>query len=168
MADMGRTSMAEKAAEVYAVAERWFAKTTDWVKFFDKVMGKEGAVGTFFPDKEQQALFRTTEEYAAIQQMIAKLREKEDEKKRPKDPTRMITVRLPASLHAALLAEAKGHTTSVNKLCISKLLQLIDDELVPSDRTAMLRGNASVRETAHSPRRQRTRPVTSESDAATE
>lgn len=163
--------MSERAAEVYAVAKREFAKKPHWVTFFNKVMGTEGAVGTVFPDKKQQALFRTTEEYVAIQQMIAKLREKENEdekKKRPKQTTRMITVRLPASLHAALAAEAKGLETSVNKLCISKLLQLIDNELVPTDRTAMLRGNTVVRDADHPHRRQRARPVTSESDAPTE
>ena len=42
--------------------------------------------------------------------------------------TRVITVRLPESLHEALKAEAVDHKTSMNKLCISKLLQALIDE----------------------------------------
>jgi hypothetical protein len=45
----------------------------------------------------------------------------------------VITVRLPKSLHEALRHEAHNHKTSMNKLCISKLLQVIADDLVPSD-----------------------------------
>jgi len=40
---------------------------------------------------------------------------------------------LPKSMHEALKDEAKQHGTSMNKLCISKLLQVVDDELVPTE-----------------------------------
>lgn len=156
MSELSRGSMEEKAAEVYAVAERLFAKKPDWVTLFNKVMGTEGAAAAAFPEKEDLAMFKATQEYAAIQQMIAKLREKEieqEKKKRPKQVTKMITVRLPESVHAALAVEAQKRQTSVNKLCISKLLQLIDNELVPEDKTAMLRGTAPGREAARERRR---------------
>jgi len=42
------------------------------------------------------------------------------------DATRVITVRLPKSLHLALKAEAHDRHTSMNQLCIAKLLQAID------------------------------------------
>ena len=45
----------------------------------------------------------------------------------------MITVRLPKSLHESLRAEAHEKRTSMNKLCISKLLQFIDTDLVPTE-----------------------------------
>jgi predicted HicB family RNase H-like nuclease len=48
----------------------------------------------------------------------------------------VITVRLPKSLHESLRAEAHDRRTSMNKLCISKLLQVIDDELVPAEMAA--------------------------------
>ncbi len=41
-------------------------------------------------------------------------------------PTRVITVRLPRSLHEALKDEAKNRSTSLNQLCVAKLLQVID------------------------------------------
>jgi hypothetical protein len=44
---------------------------------------------------------------------------------------KVITVRLPMSVHDALKEEAHAHKTSVNQLCISKLVQLIDNEFIP-------------------------------------
>ena len=41
-------------------------------------------------------------------------------------------MRIPQSLHDALKIEAYEHRTSINKLCISKLLQYIDADHVPS------------------------------------
>ena len=49
------------------------------------------------------------------------------------EPTRVITVRLPKSLHESLRDEAYEHRTSMNKLCISKLLQFIDGQQVPPE-----------------------------------
>ena len=41
--------------------------------------------------------------------------------------------RLPKSLHESLRHEAHERKTSMNQLCISKLLQIIDEKLVPND-----------------------------------
>ena len=60
--------------------------------------------------------------------MVASLRTRKDGG-RKNQRTRVITLRLPESLHESLKAEAADHNTSMNKLCISKLLQvLIEDE----------------------------------------
>ena len=48
------------------------------------------------------------------------------------EPTRVITVRIPQCLHDALRIEAFEHRTSMNKLCISKLLQFVDADNVPT------------------------------------
>ena len=68
-----------------------------------------------------------------IQQMVAKLRERSSEPQDSREPTRVITVRLPKSLHESLRAEAHDRKTSMNKLCISKLLQIVDETLVPTE-----------------------------------
>ena len=49
----------------------------------------------------------------------------------------MVTVRIPRSLHEALRVEAHEHRTSMNKLCISKLLQFIDDGWSPAETSGM-------------------------------
>ncbi len=43
------------------------------------------------------------------------------------EPTRVITVRLPRSLHLALKDEAQARGTSMNQLCIVKLVQALDE-----------------------------------------
>ena len=48
----------------------------------------------------------------------------------------MITVRLPKSMHEYLRTEAHDLRTSMNKLCISKLLQVIEQDLIPAEKTA--------------------------------
>ena len=60
--------------------------------------------------------------------MVGSLRNKKASSGGKNEVTRVITVRLPESLHEALKAEAVDHKTSMNKLCISKLLQALIDE----------------------------------------
>jgi predicted HicB family RNase H-like nuclease len=76
--------------------------------------------------------FEKTGEYSEIQQMLAKLRERTAGAD-GREPTRVITVRLPKSLHETLKAEAHDRKTSMNQLCISKLLQVIDGEFAVAE-----------------------------------
>ena len=125
-----------KEQEVYRIAHELFSQSPDWVTFFREVLGLEGVVKQAFPKPEEHSQFEQTKEYAEIQAMLAKLRERSAPVTAPEndlEPTRVITVRLPKSLHEALRAEAHERRTSMNKLCISKLLQVVDDELVPND-----------------------------------
>jgi len=110
-----------------------FSKSPDWVTFYREILGLNGAVRRHFASKEALAQFEQTESYAAIQQMLTKLRERASVQIDPPEPTRVITVRLPKSVHEALRVEAHEHCTSMNKLCISKLVQFIDDQLVPEE-----------------------------------
>ena len=128
-----QTTHEDPIQRVRQVANEKFRHEPDWVTFYRDVLGVEGLIDQLFPGTEQKSKFQQTDEYAEIQQMLAKLREKNRGQKQPDEPTRVITVRLPQSLHEALRHEAHDHKTSMNKLCISKLLQVIDGELVPSD-----------------------------------
>ena len=122
-----------KEQEAYRAASELFHKNLDWVGFFREVLGVEGVIRRLFPTPEQLTAFEQTEQYNAIHQMLAKLRERNSVQPENKEPTRVITVRMPLSLHATLRTEAHEKKTSMNKLCISKLLQMVDDDLVPSD-----------------------------------
>jgi predicted HicB family RNase H-like nuclease len=110
-----------------------FRRDPDWVTFYRQILGVDGVIDQLFPTFEQRCEFEKTEEFSKIQQMLARLRERSRGQRQPDEPTRVITVRLPQSLHEALRHEAHNHKTSMNKLCISKLLQVIEDDLVPSD-----------------------------------
>lgn len=125
--------MGEKETNVMRVAQELFTQQPDWVTFFREVLGVGGIVREAFPGPDTMAEFEQTAEYNDIQQMVAKLRERGDEVAGSREPTRVITVRLPASLHESLRAEAHERHTSMNKLCITKLLQMVDGQLVPTD-----------------------------------
>ena len=122
-----------KRQEVCRFASELFAKSPDWVTFFREILGVEGIARRIFSKPGEMAAFEQTEEYAKIQGMVAKLREQSRYQWESNEPTRVITVRLPKSLHEFLKAESYQRRTSMNQLCISKLLQIIDSALVPAD-----------------------------------
>jgi predicted HicB family RNase H-like nuclease len=103
----------------------------DWEIFFKQVMGVDGLIYQLFPTAELRRQFETTSEYVEIQHILAEMRSRPQKRNLPdREKAKMITVRLPESLHTALIQEADELNTSMNKLCISKLLQIIDKELV--------------------------------------
>jgi hypothetical protein len=128
--------MTTKEQEVYRAAEHLYRRETDWVTFYRETLGVEGIVRKAFVTAEDMAAFEQSREYEGIQLMVAKLRGRSNVLPQPQEATRVITVRLPQSLHDALRIEAHQMQTSMNKLCISKLMQLVDGELVPSDMVA--------------------------------
>ncbi len=126
--------MTDQRQEVFRVANDLYSQEPDWVTFFREVLGLDGIVRKMYKDGAELTQFEQSDEYKNIQQMLAKLRERNGEPNgNSKEPTRVITVRMPKSLHEALKAEAHEMHTSMNKLCISKLLQFVDGELVPTE-----------------------------------
>ncbi len=122
-------TMEERRVEALRVAETLYRQAPDWVIFFREILGIGGVVRRLFPGREDLVEFERSDEYAEIQLMVARLRQRSVPSPEKPEPTRVITVRMPQSLHEALQAEAHAHQTSMNKLCISKLLQVIDEEL---------------------------------------
>ena len=131
--------MNEQRQDVFRVADEIYRQQPSWVTFFREVLGVDGIVRRLYSTPEALTAFEQTTEYQKIQQMLAKLREHDaDLPGGTREPTRVITVRMPKSLHESLRAEAHDRRTSMNKLCISKLLQVIDEEMVPSDVEMMV------------------------------
>lgn len=120
----------ERKHTAQRIAAEMFQQQPDWIAFFREVLGVDGLIRRLFASPEELAAFEKTDEYTEIQQMLAKLRERSGSADNGKEPTRVITVRLPKSLHESLRAEAHDRKTSMNQLCISKLLQVIDAEMV--------------------------------------
>ena len=125
--------VSEKEADVKRIADQLFAEGPDWVTFYREVLGPRGIVRHTFPTREMFAAFKQTDSYQEILRMLAILREQGPAALETAEPTRVITVRLPKSLHDSLKDEAYEHRTSMNKLCISKLLQFIDGQQVPPE-----------------------------------
>ena len=117
-----------RCQRVLQVAKQLHQEKPDWVTFFRETLGVKGAARSVFPTQSEYVQFEQSNEFSEIQKMVAGLRTRKASIGK-NEPTRVITVRLPESLHEALKAEASDHNTSMNKLCISKLLQvLIENE----------------------------------------
>ena len=102
------------------------------MRFYREVMGLHGLVRRAFPTMEAMAEFEQTETYRQIHRMVTELRKQAPPKDMEEEETKVITIRIPQSMHEALRIEAYEYRTSMNKLCISKLLQFIDTENVPA------------------------------------
>ncbi len=131
-----------RCQKVLGVAKDLHARKPDWVTFFRETLGVNGAARSVFPNQEDYVKFEQSQEFAEIQQLVATLRTRKAASGK-NEATRVITVRLPESLHESLKAEAADHNTSMNKLCISKLLQaLIEEEA--AQREAQTRQTAAI------------------------
>jgi len=115
------------AAAVLEVAERLHAMNPEWVIFFREVLGVEGIVRRTFNTPEALVRFECSPHYARIREMLDELREQEREQPAERDVQRVVTVRMPSTLHETLRAEAEQLRVSINTLCISKLMKLIDE-----------------------------------------
>jgi predicted HicB family RNase H-like nuclease len=129
--ETGSQTELDKHDEVYQAAHALFRRGPDWVTFFREILGAHGVVRRAYRDPDALADFERSETYAEILRLLTRLRERASGSDVSHEPTRVITVRLPRSVHEALRVEADERHTSMNKLCISKLLQFIENELIP-------------------------------------
>jgi len=122
---MTQDGFASRCQKILQVAKDLYQRRPDWVTFFRETLGVNGAARSVFPGQDNYLRFEQSAEYGEIQIMVANLRTAKIRGGGKDEATRVITVRLPESLHEALKKEADDHKTSMNKLCISKLLQVL-------------------------------------------
>ena len=150
------SSQVEKHDEILKIAEELYLKNPDWVTYYRELLGVDGIVRQTFLTRTQLDDFEQSDAYREIHYLLTKLRAKKppkkDKSKEAKgtekgkpvaeknaldgEDIQVITVRIPKSIHETLTEEAYQCRTSVNQLCISKLIQFIDSEMVPSDKKA--------------------------------
>jgi hypothetical protein len=130
------TSTTEQYQPILQAARQLYESEPDWVTFFREILGVDGVVRRQFTRLEDLTAFEKSPEFEQIQKWLVKLREQKNATDTESEPTRVITVRLPKSMHEYLRTEAHDLRTSMNKLCISKLLQVIEQDLIPTERTS--------------------------------
>jgi hypothetical protein len=129
------TQSTEKYQQILQSAQQLYQSEPDWVTFFREILGVDGIVRRQFTRLEDLTAFEKSPEFEQIQKWLVKLREQKNATDTESEPTRVITVRLPKSMHEYLRTEAHDLRTSMNKLCISKLLQVIEQDLIPAERS---------------------------------
>lgn len=116
--------IATKAKEILRFAEDRAKQSGDWVELHNALYGLGGKATELFATESERTAFCKTPEYRRISKLMDTL---------PAPPVKgfaelvstangAISVRLPRSVHAALLAEAKAEGVSLNQLCVSKLV----------------------------------------------
>ncbi len=131
MTHAARLSFQSRAAEIMQAAETQFADSGCWVAFYREMLGPAGLVNKTFPTPDEHELFCRGKQFAELQEMVAALRSHEMAKGDMTEPEKMITIRLPQSLHQALTEEGELLNLSINKLCITKLLQRTESRFTP-------------------------------------
>ena len=113
-----------KARQALHFAQMRAKDAADLVEFDNSLFAPGGKATELFPTEADRTAFCRTQEYKQILALMDTL---------PHPPVKgfvdmvasangAISVRLPRSVHAALLAEAKAEGVSLNQLCLSKLV----------------------------------------------
>lgn len=129
----------QRFQQAFDLANDLFGNAPTWICFYRELLGGLGLVHVLFPNPVDFGSFLRSDQYHQIQLMLTALRSRDLPENDPNDPQRMITVRLPKSLHEAICEEAGRLNISVNRLCISRMLQLLDPKMIP-ETTSKPRG----------------------------
>lgn len=116
------------ATTALRIAGAMLAQRPTWVTFFREVLGVEGIVRKLHPTPAELSAFYGTDAYLELQGMLAKLRAADgvDDDDGGIECQRVITLRIPKSLHTSLRVDAADRRTSMNQLCITRLLKLTE------------------------------------------
>ena len=99
--------------------------SASWIEMHNKLFGLGGTLNELFRTEKQRVAFAKTPEFKAITDMIDGLRDESGDpgpiSERLSTANGSVSIRMPRSLHAALLAEAEAEGVSLNQLCVAKL-----------------------------------------------
>lgn len=118
----------QRELAVLQVAERLHGMNPEWVVYFREVLGVDGVVRRTFRESEELVRFECSPHYARIREMLDDLRNRQQAIPAGRETQRVVTVRMPRTLHESLKAEAESMEVSINTLCISKLLKILDED----------------------------------------
>jgi hypothetical protein len=113
-------------------ASELFGLAPTWTAFYREVLGGDGVMRRVLCLDGEMEKFECSHEHGKLLEMLTVLRSRDLPENDPYEQQRMITVRIPKSLHDAICDEANALAVSVNKLCISRLLQKVDKAMIPS------------------------------------
>lgn len=116
----------ERADALLEIAEAAAERAEHWTDLHNAVFGLGSKFSMWFPDRSDRVKFTQSYQCAKIMDMIEDLRERKGD---PESVAAVaakangaISLRLPQTIHAALLAEADAEGVSLNQLCLAKLV----------------------------------------------
>jgi hypothetical protein len=117
-------AIAAKARQVLEFAERYATQAKDWLDLHSALFGVGGKASELFTTEAERTAFARTREFKRVGALMDSLPRpaKDEVRELVSSANGAISVRLPRSVHAALLAEAKAEGVSLNQLCVAKLV----------------------------------------------
>jgi predicted HicB family RNase H-like nuclease len=113
------TTIEVRAAEALQVARAAAKKIRQWQDLHNHLFG---VFGQMFPTRADRLAFSQTEESRQIHELLAeRLKETGIPQAPVSESSGAFNLRLPKSLHAALVLEAEREGVSLNQLCVAKL-----------------------------------------------
>jgi len=132
--DAAEAPFDQRVASALAVAKSIHQQCRNWIELHNRLYGIGGLLGRVFPTEQERIAYRRTAASKEIDQLLDDLRENPRDDDDPPDPAMVdrlarangnISLRVPRSIHAALLAEASAEGVSLNQLIAAKVcLQL--------------------------------------------
>lgn len=117
-----QTNLNETAGQFVDFARQIAEEVSNWADWHNVVFGAEGKFSELFPTEAERAAFVDSRFYAEIEEISQGLRAGNSIKEFtvPSHSGRFV-VRIPKSLHTALVEEAKVEGVSLNQLVLTKL-----------------------------------------------
>lgn len=110
----------KRADEALAYARQQAKTAKTWIDLSNALYGIGGKCGDLFPTPSDRAQFAKTPQYQQIAELMAGLPGVHG-KEPADDASGQLRVRMPRSIHAALIEEAKAEGVSLNQLILSKI-----------------------------------------------
>ncbi len=122
-------TLKKRFAESQRFAERLAAQSASWVALHNALYGIGGKLLELFPTEADRSAFAKSAAATRIHALLEELRDEHGDPpaiaENVASANGRILLRLPRSVHAALLAESEAEGVSLNQLCLAKLsLQL--------------------------------------------
>lgn len=114
-----KSSAASPAQQVLRLARDTLATGATWLEIHNALFGIGGLAARLFTTSATRTAFSQTPEYADIMALVEAAPDGEG-LKRPEANGKLL-IRIPKSLHSALIVEAEAEGTSVNQLVVAKL-----------------------------------------------
>lgn len=101
-------------------ARRLAAAGSNWVAVHNAIFGIDGLVCRLYPSESARTAFSKTAQFRSLWELIETLQGDDPVAGLP-HASGYTSLRIPVSMHAALLREAEAEGVSLNQLCLSKL-----------------------------------------------
>lgn len=121
-----KKSVDARAAEALQFAKKLAAKRLDGITIGNALFGAGGKLTQLFPDMRERAALAGSRAYNDLCDLLDQERDNKGDPPgeladRLSTASGQTIVRMPRTMHAALLAEAEAEGVSLNELCVSKL-----------------------------------------------